>query len=349
MTKRGDVRHPSGLVIREAKLGRAKPFKWAWDQRILLGYLNLLIGEEGIGKGNLVAWVASGITRGTLPGDLHGNPRNVVLIGDEDSFDHIWVPRLSAAGADLDRVSYVAAGASGVFDVHHDADALREYITDQRAALTYFDQLLDNLGVTDSWKDKQVRDALAPLRAVAQGTSTAMLAAMHPNKRQGSFRDRISGTPAFNALSRSSLLAAPHPDEPGRTVLVRGKGNYSQEPSAFEFRIEPQEFTLGHGTRHRLITTSRITDVRETALSRDHLLDAAASRRREESQAGQARRALSELMGDGVARLAADVQKELWDAQRLPPKALSTAAREIGLKKWQEGYPASWHWQAADQ
>jgi AAA domain len=339
----GNVNDESGLTIRKANIDRAHPFQWAWEQRILLSYLNLLIGEEGVGKGNLVAWIAANITRGALPGNLH-HPRKVVIIGDEDSFDHIWVPRLKVADADLNLVEHIVAGSDGVLDVKEDAEALRKYIERERTALVYFDQLLDNLGFTDSWKDKQVRDALAPLRAVAQRTKVAILASMHPNKRGGSFRDRISGTPAFNALSRSSLLAASHPNDPGRTVLVRGKGNYSAEPPAFEFRIEPQELTLGQGKKQRIVKTSRITDVRETELRRDELLEDRSSRRREESRAGQARRLLRDMFADGKERPAAEVQNALHSEHGLKARTVSDAATELGFKKRQQGFPAEWYW-----
>src|SRR5687767_4953631 len=106
MASKGNIKHPSGLVVRRARLSNARPFAWAWDQRVLLGYLNLLIGEEGVGKGNLVAWIAAQLTRGLLPGDLLGQPSKVLIAGDEDSFDHIWVPRLKVAGADLTLIDY---------------------------------------------------------------------------------------------------------------------------------------------------------------------------------------------------------------------------------------------------
>ncbi len=341
----GNVNDESGLTIRKANIERARPFQWAWDQRILLSYLNLLIGEEGIGKGNLVAWIAANVTRGTLPGNLRG-PRKVLIIGDEDSFDHIWSPRLEVAGADLKGgyVEQVVSGPDGVLDVKEDVDSLRAYVKQEQIGLVYFDQLLDNLGVTDSWKDKQVRDALTPLTRMAQDTKSAVLASMHPNKRGGSFRDRISGTPAFNALARSSLLAAPHPTEPGRTVLVRGKGNYSAEPPAFEFRIEPQELTLGNGKNRRIVKTSRITDIRETELRRDELLEDSASRRRDDSKAGLARRLLAELFADGKERSAAEVQKALHQAHGLSARTVSDAASALGFKKRQEGFPAEWYW-----
>ena len=112
-----------------------------------------------------------------------------------------------------------------------------------------FDQLLDNLNAAvDDWRSKAVRDALRPLRRVAREQDVAMLAALHPNKGQkANFRDLISGTHAFNALSRSSLLLAQHPDDGARRVLVRGKGNLSAPPQSYEFTLAPRTLELnGH-------------------------------------------------------------------------------------------------------
>jgi hypothetical protein len=340
VTRSGKTKHASGLTVRKADLGRARRYRWAWNQRTLLGYLNLVAGMEGVGKGTLAAWVAARITRGELPGDLHGTPRKVVFIGDEDSWDNIWVPRLYAAGADLDLAQYIESGSSGgVLDVKRDAAALQEYAEAENVAWAYFDQLLDNLGRADSWKDKEIRDALGPLRRVAQELDMAVVVSMHPNKRGGSFRDQLSGSPAFNALSRSSLLVARHPDEPGRIVVVRAKGNYSIEPPAFEFMIEEHE-VMGA----ELITTSRVTATRETGLRADDVLDASASRRRDDSQAGQARALLSEIFADGQARPTKEVL-EIMDAHGFSKKHAQNARRELGLETWKAPeYQGGWVW-----
>lgn len=345
VTRSGVVKHASGLAIRRADLDRAQPFRWAWNQRVLLGYINLQVGEEGVGKGNLTAWQAARITRGELDGDLKGSPRQVLFIGDEDAWDHIWVPRLHAAGANLDLLAYIEAGTTGgVLDVRKDADALRLLIEDKGTALVYFDQLLDNLGVADSWKDKEVRDALAPIRRVAQATGCAMLASMHPNKRGGSFRDRVSGTPAFNALSRSSLLVAAHPDEEGRAVVVRAKGNYSAEPPAFEFRIEEELVTVGKGARARTLTTSRICAIRETGLRRDELLAAtAANRTRPESDASRAKAMLSEMFASGARIPAADALERM-SAEGFSERVAQRARADLGIKTWKEGYQGGYMW-----
>jgi hypothetical protein len=336
--KDGITTDSSGLIIQNADIERAEPFEWAWDQRVLMGYINLLIGEEGIGKGHLIAWMAARITRGELPGDLRGKPRLVAFIGDEDSWDRIWTPRLIAAGADLSFVKNIKAGKHGAIDVKGDADSILSYVKRENVALVYFDQLLDNLGHADSWKDKEVRDKLAPIRAVAQETGCAVLASMHPNKRQGSFRDRISGTPAFNALSRSSLLVAPHPDEPGRAAVVRGKGNYSVEPDAFEFRIEGQEVK----NKRHVMKTSRITSVRETSLRRDDLLDGT-SRRQGDSQAGRARTFLAEMFSGVGALPAADVLKQMR-GEGFDERVIQSARQTIGLESWKVGFQGPNYW-----
>ena len=236
-----------GLPVRAADLGRVRPIRWLWKHRLPIGYLSLLLGAEGVGKGTLGAWLIARITRGELPGDLDSNPARVLLVGDEDAFDSVVVPRLYAAGADLDLVATLAEEDGGDYlDVARDAERLRALVTEHRYKLVYLDSLLDMLGVdVDDWRSKAVRDALRPLRRVARDVEVTMLGSLHPNKGQrGSFRDLVSGSHAFNASSRSSLLLAPHPEDEDRRILVRGKGNLSAAPPAFEFSIRGRELEI---------------------------------------------------------------------------------------------------------
>ncbi len=347
----GNVKDESGLTIREADVKRAKAFKWLWYQRILSAALNMVMGEEGIGKGNLVAWIAARVTRGELPGNFEGAPRAVRFIGDEDSWDHIWTPRLHAAGADLKRCVQIVKGTTGVFDVTREADttALSDHILDNDVALVFFDQLLDNLGVTDSWKDKQVRDALSPLMRIAQATGCAMLMSLHPNKRQGSFRNRVSGTPAFNALSRNSMLVARHPHDESRIVMVRGKGNYSEEPPGFEFRIVE---TTVKGARGAPVATSHIVDECESELRATDVLDTPGPGRREDSRIGRVRKLITELLVDGEPHSVAEVMAALKAhgigiESETDKRTISRASVQLKLKKQKHGFgdEGAWTWQ----
>ncbi len=233
----------TGLEVRRADLGRSMPPKWAWQERLVIGYLNLLIGNEGVGKGTLMCWVIARLTRGELPGDLAGKPIGIGVLGDEDSFDGVWVPRLHAAGADLSRVVQIERPDGGFVNVAEDREKLTLAILEYGLRLLFFDQLLDNLGAgTDDWRQKAVREALQPIRALARELEIVALGALHPNKRGDSFRQLVAGAAAFNAVSRSSLLLAEHPDDETRRVLVRGKGNLSAAPVSVEFRITEHRF-----------------------------------------------------------------------------------------------------------
>jgi hypothetical protein len=235
-----------GPAVRTADLSRVRPIRWAWTGRLLLGYLNLLLGAEGVGKGTLTAWLMAQLTRGGLPGDLADTPARILILGDEDAFDSVWVPRLYAAGADLDLIDTL----EDEFDLAGGTGPLQRLVHQGDYKVLFFDQLLDNLGVdVDDWRSKEVRDRLRPARRVARELDVLMLGALHPNKGQrSSFRDLVSGSHAFNASSRSSLLLAQHPEDESRRVLVRGKGNLSAAPPSFEFTIEGRDLEInGHG------------------------------------------------------------------------------------------------------
>lgn len=237
--------HSGALKVNAADLSRAAPPRWAWQDRIVRGYLNLLLGNEGVGKGTLAAWTIARLTHGELPGDFRGHPVSVGVLGDEDSFDDVWTPRLHAAGANLDGlVVQIERPDGGFVNIREDRDKLAAIVRERRIGLLFFDQLLDNLGVgTDDWRQKAVRDALQPLRSLARELDIAVLGCLHPNKRGESFRQLVAGAPAFNSVSRSSLLVAEHPDDKDVRVLVRGKGNLSQTPPAIEFQIIEHRFT----------------------------------------------------------------------------------------------------------
>ena len=253
----------AGGGVRRADLSRVRPIRWLWSARVPLGYFSLILGAEGVGKGVAAAWIMARLSRGQLPGDLVGAAARILVVADEDGFDSIWVPRLHAAGADLDMVDTLAEGDDDL-DVGRDADRLRGLTAEHGYKLVFLDALLDTLGVdVDDWRSKAVRDALRPLRRVAREAEVSMLGSLHPNKGQrGSFRDLVSGSHAFNASSRSSLLLAPHPDDEKRRILVRGKGNLSAAPPSFEFSIEGRELEInGHHFSLPLLTSETEGDI----------------------------------------------------------------------------------------
>ena len=86
---------------------------WLWQDRYVAGYLNLILGEESVGKGALAAWTIARLTKGELLGAYFGEPVNAAVVADEDDWDGVWGPRLHAAGADLTRVVKLETASPG--------------------------------------------------------------------------------------------------------------------------------------------------------------------------------------------------------------------------------------------
>jgi hypothetical protein len=195
-----------------------RPVRWAWvhlDQgRIPSGHLVVVGGREGTGKSQFTLWLAAQVTHGTLPGELYGKPRRVIIVATEDSWKHTIVPRLIAAGADLGmvaRADAVSETADNVtLSLPSDTSLLEQAITEHDVALVILDPVLSVLGDTiNDHRAKDVRTALEPLVAVADRTGCLMVAIAHFNKGSGiDAATLISGSHAFRDLPRAVFAFA---------------------------------------------------------------------------------------------------------------------------------------------
>lgn len=245
----------TSVLFEQLDIHKARPIKWLWQDRFVESALNLIVGNEGVGKGNLVAWVLAQLTKGKLNRSPWEKPCNVAIVGHEDSFDHVWGPRLWAAGANTKRVGRIRRGDVDQIEITRDVQELADVIASKKVKAIYFDQFLDNLPVdTDHYNTKQVRAALAPLKTLAEALEVTVIATLHPNKRAESFRQLVNGSSAFNAVARSSLLVADHPDREDTRVLLTGKSNYGIRGKAVEFKIV-EDHIRPNG---RLLKTSRV-------------------------------------------------------------------------------------------
>ena len=83
---------------------KSRPIRWIWDNRFPVSHLSLAVGKPDLGKSQFAVWLAAEISRGHLPGCFKGDPRGVIYVTTEDSFEETIKPRLEAAGADISRV-----------------------------------------------------------------------------------------------------------------------------------------------------------------------------------------------------------------------------------------------------
>jgi AAA domain len=336
--------HPSGLRVQAADLSKSRPPRWAWRDRLPIGYLSLILGNEGIGKSSLAAWLIARLTHGDLPGDLRHKPVNVALVGDEDSFQHVWTPRLHAAGADLARVKALDRPEGGYIELKADQERLALAIDLEQIGFAFFDALIDNLGAgVNDWHGREVREALQPVRWIARELDICTLGSLHPNKRGSTFRDLVAGSSAFNAVSRSSLLLAQHPEDETRRVLVRGKGNLSATPPAVEFVIEGHRFTAnGHE-----FNVPRAASFDACDMTVDELIDTTGTKTAEHSKVAEAVEIIEALLPkDGEWHPAAPIY-EACAADDIEKHTVKRAKRRLGLENRRAGTfqaPSEWRW-----
>jgi hypothetical protein len=222
-----------------------RPVRWLWEGRIAIGTLSLLAGPMGFGKSTVGYTLGGAVTQGRLPGAFQGTAKSVLVAATEDSWSHTIVPRLVAAGADLDRVFRVdvstAEGFPAELSLPVDVVDLVDQARDVDAGLLLLDPLLSRLSATlDTHKDAEVRRALEPLVAATEAADLSTVGIIHLNK--GTSNDllgRIMGSTAFGAVARAALFVVRHPDEDGVRLLGEPKNNLGTDDlPTLAFRIE---------------------------------------------------------------------------------------------------------------
>jgi hypothetical protein len=210
--------------------------RWLWNQYIHLGTLSALTGDGDRGKSTVALDIAARVTQGTLEGDLKGTPRNVLISTTEDHLAATVVPRLIAAGADLNRVFNLAVVRPLTFP--QDAALLERKIAAYDAALVILDPFLGHFGSHDSHKESDVRKTLTPLERIAEEARCAILGLHHWNKSSGRAAIRMTGSSAWRNVMRSVLICEEDPDCPGQYVLAVEKFNLaSRRPPSQGYMI----------------------------------------------------------------------------------------------------------------
>jgi putative DNA primase/helicase len=190
-----------------------KSIQWLWPDRYALGKLGLLVGLPDEGKGQVFCDMAARVTRGSeWPCNEGRAPKgNVILLTAEDDIGDTIVPRLVAAGADLDRVEIVKMVRDNqkerMFSLVTDLDLLRKKIVEiGNVKLVQIDPITAYLGndKVDSFRTTDVRSVLGPLVELAAELKIAIVAIMHFNKKLDVDNAllRISDSLAFGATAR---------------------------------------------------------------------------------------------------------------------------------------------------
>ncbi|MBF6606814.1 MAG: AAA family ATPase [Chloroflexi bacterium] len=341
----------AGLVLARAADVRPASVSWAWQGRLPLGSLTLLVGQPGLGKTMLACEVAARASRGQLDGDLAG-PCDALYLSAEDSPAHTLVPRLMAAGAGLERIHFLTirddAGERGL-TLPDDVDRLAEAIRRTRARLVIVDPVMAHLATRlDVHRDHSIRRALAPLARLADELGVAVLAVAHLNKAAGSdLFARVGGSIGLTAAARSVLVlgADPEADEGGsERILAHGKSNLSPLAAALRFRVEGRTAETPDGP---IATAGLVWAGEAPSIGVADLLAATGEQAADGgSSRSEATAFLRQLIGDG-SMPARDARRAARNAG-IADRTLDRAKRALGVIARHEGQPGQagqgWTW-----
>jgi 5S rRNA maturation endonuclease (ribonuclease M5) len=241
---------PSLRLVRASEVTISR-VRYLWADRVPLGALTLQPGEEGIGKTTIQTWIVARITTGTLPGELCGQPRNVIIIAPEDHREAVVVPRLKEAGADLTRVIFIDARIGVDADhpvmIPRDLTEIGKVCRAENVALVCIDSLVTTLpDDVKSISYKDIATVLKRLGTFAETVDIAVTAPWHLNKAGGSDTAlRMMDSRAFRTAARSILLTVADPDKPGEILVALDKANGAAiTTKAVRFRIKSAPYTV---------------------------------------------------------------------------------------------------------
>jgi hypothetical protein len=173
----------------------------------------------------------------------------VVLLSAEDGLGDTIRPRLDAAGADPQRVSaltgirYFEPLSGDTLErlptLPGDIGRLSRAVERTRAAMVVVDPLMAYLGGdVNSYRDQDVRRALAPLARMAEVTGAAVVLVRHLTKGGGSNAIyRGGGSIGIIGAARLGFAVVRDPEDDQRVIVACTKANITALPPSLAYRL----------------------------------------------------------------------------------------------------------------
>lgn len=275
---------------------------WAWPGWLARGKLHLLGGQKGVGKSTIAYDLFGQFTCGGQFPDGSPAPTGDVLIwsGEDDVSDTI-LPRMTAAGADRERVWFPMGVTIGntrrAFDPAADIDRLVEASYKLPGLVAMLIDPLVSATAGDSHKNAETRRGLQPIVDFAVRRNLILLGITHFSKgTQG--RDpieRITGSLAFGAIPRIVMGAAQGETEDAPRRLVRIASNIGPSGGGFEYSLR-QDLLPDHD-----FTAQRVVWGNQLHGSPLELLEPGEARKTKQKQAAEL---LDGLLANGAVPVA---------------------------------------------
>lgn len=257
------------MVIRASEVQPEK-VEWLWRGYLPRGKIVIVDGDPGLAKSTVLLDLAARISTGReLPdGQALSAPADVLLLSGEDGVADTIIPRLIAAEADRERIHILqwvdSLRGKRTPILPEDIPELKRILIETKAVLLVVDPFMAFLSPEiDSHRDQGVRQAMTPLKELAEETGAAIVVLRHCSKGVGlSAIHKGGGSIAFIGAARLGILFAKDPDAPpksGRVVMAVTKSNLGPIPPALAYHTETDS-ELGCGRVVWEGTTNHVAD-----------------------------------------------------------------------------------------
>ncbi len=236
---------PELLIVRSHDV-QTEQVGWLWQERFVVGGINLCCGRGGIGKTFFLCDLVARITNDSLTAP-NGQPLRhgrVLYSTGEDHIGKIIEPRMQAHGVDRERLEYIKGLPSGdycqLLDVLQHADVLRDAISKRPDTVAIvLDPISSFQGGADSNKVSAVRQFTAVLTQISEEFDIAIIAIHHFSKaKRDAAGDAISGSHAYRDAARAIWLFALDAEDRDRRLMVCDKNNWAEHhPDGLAYRI----------------------------------------------------------------------------------------------------------------
>jgi putative DNA primase/helicase len=227
----------------------SESLEWLWKDRIPKGKITWLAGKPDCGKSVTLIDIVARVTTGA---DFPDGTKNVwgareVLVGvSEDGLGDTVVPRLIAAGADLNKVHLIQfiqtkkgdKRSKRLFQLSEDLRVLKDTLKKHPdIILVALDPITGYFGDVDSNKDREIRPVMDMLSRLCDELRITFLAVMHQNKRSDvSAVQKILGASSVAGSARTAWGFSRDPEDKTLCHMSLIKNNLSNQRSGMDYR-----------------------------------------------------------------------------------------------------------------
>lgn len=237
------------LVITTLSQVTMKPLTWLVPGYVPLGKMLLLAGDGGDGKSLTTIDLIASVTRGRPALGLDYKapaPASALLISCEDDVADTVVPRLAAAGADLDRVHHLEGvrgedGKLKQFNLKQYDLLARELEQKPDIRLIVIDPAGAYIGGAgiDDYNDSDLRAVLSPMCDLAAKKNVAVVLVKHFSKAPTvKAVNKVLGSVGYVNAVRAGFVAVRDHDDPTRRFFLPIKFNLGEAPKGLSYTIE---------------------------------------------------------------------------------------------------------------